>query len=55
MVGSSARGREWRERRRERVSWVRDGRKGVFGPVVERMRVRVWRKRARRWGMKKGL
>lgn len=42
-------------KRRERVSWVRAGRKGVWGPVVERMRERVWRKRVRRWGMKNGL
>lgn len=37
------------------MSWVRAGRKGVFGPVVERMRVRVWRKRQRRCGIRKGL
>lgn len=55
IVGSSASGREWRERRRDRVSWVKAGRKGVLGPAVERMRVRVWKKRQRRWGMKKAL
>lgn len=55
MVGSSERVRVWKERRRERVSWVMVGRVGVCGPEVVRMRVRVWRKRVRRWGMKKGL
>lgn len=55
MVASSETGRAWRVRRRERDSWVRFGRRGVCGPVVERMRERVWRKRARRWGVANGL
>lgn len=55
MVGSSARVRVCRERMRERVSWVRVGRVGVWGPEVVRMRVMVWRKRVKRCGIKKGL
>jgi hypothetical protein len=54
-VGSFDAAAVWSEMRRERVSCVRPGRNGVWGPVVERMRVRVWRKRVRIWGMKKGL
>lgn len=45
----------WRERRRARESWVREGRFGMLGPSVEIMRVIVWMKRRRRWGVRKGL
>jgi hypothetical protein len=54
-VGSLDAWAVWSEIRRERVSCVRPGRNGVWGPVVERISVRVWRKRVRIWGMKKGL
>lgn len=34
---------------------MRTGRVGALGPMVERMRERVWRKRVRRDGVEKGL
>ena len=54
-VGSLATGFEWTDRRKLNVSPVRFGRKGLYGPIVERMRVKVWKKRPSNWGTKKGL
>lgn len=55
IVGSSEAGRVWSERRKVNASSVTVGRYGVWGPMVERVRVSVWMNNVRRLGVMKGL